>query len=102
PAVSAPSVWTRRTRGNVLVRQLAGGTIRAVSGTTSPMQGWFSPSFGRRVAAPVMETSKSGTNVRFLTLIVPSRGVRPALSISNLRLLSDGFHVRIAVHGRRE
>ena len=102
PATSATSVWTRRARGNVLVHQLAGGTMRVVSGTTSPIQGWVSPRLTLRVAAPVIETRKTGTNVRFLTIIVPSAEPGPVVSISTLRLYPDGFEARVAVNGRVE
>jgi len=102
PAASARSVWTRRTRGNVLVQQLAGGTPRIVSGTRSPIQGWVSPRTTHRVAAPVIETRKTGANVRFLTIIVPSAESKPAVSVSNLRLYADGYDALVAVNGRVE
>ena len=76
--------------------------MRVVSGTTSPIQGWVSPRLMRRVAAPVIETRKTGTNVRFLTIIVPSAQPGPVVSISNLRLYPDGFDARVAVNGRVE
>jgi hypothetical protein len=102
PAIGVSSVWTRRTRGNVLIRQLAGGTSqRIVKGTTSPIQGWISYSYGTKVAAPVAEVVLRGTGVRYLTLIVPAAGY-PRAAVSNLTLTSTGYAVTIAIGGHSE
>jgi hypothetical protein len=102
PVIEGASVRTRRARGNVYVRQLAGGSLRVVSGTASPLQGWISYSYGRLVAAPVIETSRTGASVRFLTLIVPYAVARPAVSIAGLTLFADGYRVRVRVGNRIE
>lgn len=102
PVITSTGTWTRRSRGNVVVRQLAGGSTRVVTGATSPIQGWISPAYGRRVTAPVIETRRSGRTVRFLTLIVPFASDRPAISIESLRLYADGYRVRIRIGDRVE
>jgi hypothetical protein len=101
-AVGSDFVRTRRTRGNVMIRQLVGSpAIRVVTGARDPIQGWISYSYGRRVAAPVVQAIRTGTNVRYLTLIVPAQG-RPSVSVSGLRLTSDGYRVTITINGRSE
>ncbi len=102
PVIEGPGVRTRRARGNVFVRQLAGGAIRIVTGATNPIQGWVSYRYGSKVAAPVIETSRTGRTVRFLTLIVPYATARPTVSISNLVLFSDGYRVRVRIGTRIE
>jgi hypothetical protein len=102
PVIDGLSVRTRRSRGNVFIRQLAGGSLRLVEGAATPLQGWISYVYGRVVPAPVIETSRRGTSVRFLTLIVPYATRRPAVSISNLVLFSDGYRVRVRVGSRIE
>jgi hypothetical protein len=102
PSVGVHSVWTRRPRGNVLIRQLAGTpTLRLVTGATDPIQGWVSYQYGQRVAAPVVQAIRSGTSVRYLTLIAPSEGA-PDAQVSSLRLTSGGYSVTITVGGRSE
>jgi hypothetical protein len=103
PAVSGTTLWTRRTKGNVVIRQLAGRpVIRIVTGRTSPIQGWYAPSYGHKVAAPVEEAVLRGSSVRFLTLILPGSGFRNAV-VSGLRLTSTGYTVtvRIGSHAER-
>jgi hypothetical protein len=102
PAVGVQTVWTRRARGNVLIRQLAGTpTLRIVTGATNPIQGWISYQYGTRVAAPVVQAIRSGTSVRFLTLIAPSEGA-PNAKVGSLRLTSGGYSVTITVDGHSE
>jgi hypothetical protein len=102
PAIGTHVVRTRRTRGNVLIRQLVGSpALRVLSGRTSPIQGWISYRYGRRVAAPVVQAIRTGANVRYLTLIVPAQG-RPSATVSGLRVTSDGYRVTITINGRSE
>ena len=102
PLLGTTSFSTRRTRGNLLVRQLVGGqTMRIVKGRSSPVQGWLSHGHGHRVAAPVLEVIKSGTSVRYLTLIVPAAG-RPSATIRNLRTSSTGYSVVVTIGGKSE
>jgi hypothetical protein len=102
PAVGVYSVWTRRARGNVLIRQLGSvPTLRIVTGTTNPIQGWISYQYGKRVAAPVVQVIKTGTSVRYLTLIAPSQGA-PNAKVGSFRLTAGGYSVTITVDGRSE
>lgn len=102
PSLGASTVVTHRPRGNVLIQQLAGGpSLRIVSGRTDPIQGWISYRYGEKVAAPVVEAVQRGSQVTYLTLIVPAAGA-PAVSVSNLRSTSRGYAVTIAIGGHAE
>jgi hypothetical protein len=102
PLVSTMSFRTRNARGNVLVRQLLGVTSSGiVKGRTKPVQGWISYKHGSRVAAPVVEVVKSGTSVRYLTLIVPAAG-QPSAKISGLRTNAGGYTVVVTIGGKSE
>ena len=101
-ATGLTSVWTRRDHGNVLIRQLVGRpTLTVVKGRTNPIQGWISYSYGTKVEAPVEEAILKGTNVRYLTLIVPAAGAAKA-SVSGLQLTSTGYAVSVAIGGHLE
>jgi hypothetical protein len=102
PVIAGSSARTTSDRGNVLIRQLA--TIdsqRIVTGAASPIQGWISYEFNRKVAAPVVEVVRRGTSVRFLTLIVPAEG-DAAAEITGLRLTSDGYQVTVTIGGHSD
>jgi hypothetical protein len=102
PVLSATMARTTRTRGNVLIRQLVGTpTLRVVKGRTSPIQGWISYTATHKVAAPVVIASRTGTNVRYLTLIVPAEGT-PQASVSGLRLTAGGYRLTVTIGGRAE
>ena len=102
PAVGGSSVWTQRPRANLTIRQLAGAPVlRVITGATSPIQGWISYQYGQRVAAPVVEAVRSGTAVRYLTLIAPSEGA-PDVRVRDLRLTTGGYAVTITIGGRSE
>jgi hypothetical protein len=102
PTLGTTAVTTRRDRGNVLIRQLAGSpTIRVVTGRTSPIQGWISYRHKQKVAAPGVEAIRKGANVRYLTLLVPAEGV-PRARVSGLRLTADGYRVTITIGARSE
>jgi hypothetical protein len=102
PVIGATSVWTQRPKGNVLIRQLTGApTLRIVKGATSPIQGWVSYRYGQKVAAPVVESIRTGTSVRYLTLIAPSQGA-PNVRVTDLRLTAGGYAVTITVGGWSE
>lgn len=103
PYVQSWHFRTQRARGNVQVRQLitTGNTSRVVTGRTSPVQGWVAWEEARRIAAPVVEVSRRGTSARFLTLIVPAAGT-PASGVSELRLTSTGYSVRIKIGSKYE
>jgi hypothetical protein len=102
PVLGTTAVVTQRTRGNVLIRQLAGSpTIRFKTGRTDPIQGWISYAHKQKVAAPVVEAIRKGSSVRYLTLIVPAGGT-PHVRISGLRLTADGYRVTITIGSRSE
>jgi hypothetical protein len=97
PTVGAAGVVTQRRRGNVLVRQLVGTPqVRIVGGQTSPVQGWISYTYGIKVPAPVAEAIRTGTNVRYVTLIVPAAG-RPGPKVGGFRLTSTGYTITVAI-----
>ena len=102
PTVGVRTVTTQRPRGNLLIRQLLGTpSLRVVTGATDPIQGWISYRYGTRVAAPVVQAIKSGTSVRYLTLVAPTE-LAPEVQVTNLRVTSGGYAVTITVGGRSE
>lgn len=102
PMVSADRFMTTHTRGNVLVRQLIpGSSSRLVTGARAPIQGWLSYIQGVKIAAPVVEVVKTGTSVRYLTLLVPAAD-SPVASVTGLRLTPTGYTVTIAIGGHAE
>jgi hypothetical protein len=101
PTVDGATVETARPHGNLLIQQLNGGSTQIVVGATDPIQGWVSYHYGLKLAAPVAEVSKTGRNVRFLTLIVPGAATASA-SVSALALTPDGFSLTITIDGRSE
>jgi hypothetical protein len=102
PTVGTAGVMTQRRRGNVLVRQLVGAPqVRIVGGRTSPVQGWISYTYGVKVAATVEEAIQTGTNVRYVTLIVPAAG-RPNPTVSGFRATSTGYTITVTIGTRAE
>jgi hypothetical protein len=102
PLIAGETVRTQRARGNLVIRQLAGAPIlRVVTGATDPIQGWVSYRYGQKVAAPVVQAIRTGTAVRYLTLIAPSEGA-PNVRVSQLRLTTDGYAVTITVGAHSE
>jgi hypothetical protein len=91
----------------VLIRQLlATGAMGQVVGSTSPIQGWVSSSYGQRVPAPVIVQAVHGRSARLVTLLVPfaapnERG-RPPIAVRDVRVTPDGFRFVLSVGGRRE
>jgi hypothetical protein len=75
--------------------------LRIVTGALDPIQGWVSYRYGRRVAAPVVQAIRSGTSVRYLTLVAPYEGA-PNVLASDLRQTAGGYAVTITVGGRSE
>ncbi len=107
PHVAGDRAWSRRPSGNLLIQQLiGGGATLQLRGETSPIQGWISRSYGQRAAAPVIEERRSGTQVRYLTLLAPfdtGTGThRPPVDVSGLRLTTHGFSMTIEVEGHHE
>jgi len=102
PAVGVSSVWTQRPRGNVLIRQLTGGpTLNIVKGRTSPIQGWISYEYGKKVAAPVEEAVQRAANARYVTFVLPAEG-KPVAALSNFKLTSTGYTITVTIGGHSE
>jgi hypothetical protein len=103
PWMTGISVGTRRPRGNVLIRQLYGtSTNRLVTGSTTPIQGWPSYRYNVRVPNPTVEVIKSGSSVRYLTVLVPDADGRFSVSFAGVKTWSSGFSAVITVNGRTE
>jgi hypothetical protein len=103
PVVDGRTVRTTRTRGNLRIIQLAvGPRMRVIQGRTSPIQGWVSSTLSQRRAAPVIEGVARGKTVRFLTLLVPTRGPNDPVRVTNLRLTASGWSFDLDVAGVRE
>jgi hypothetical protein len=102
PVLFRNGFTTTAARGNVEVRQLLGGsTAEVVRGQMSPVQGWISYRHRELVSAPVVEVARSGTAVRYLTLIVPAEG-RPAATVTDLRITSTGYSMVVTIGSRSE
>lgn len=98
PLVNGRRIWTRAAGSNVLIVQVVAPTAtRIVTGATSPIQGWVSYQYGKRVAAPVVESRRSGTSVRFLTLLVPYGATRPQVTVTDIHLTSSGYAMTVTV-----
>jgi hypothetical protein len=103
PRVSGDVTWTRRSRGNVLIQQLApGGQTRIVKGSTRPRQGWVSYRYATVKAAPVVEHRMTGDSARFVTLIVPFAQGEPPVDVRNVVITAEGFRAKITVDGVTE
>jgi heparinase II/III-like protein len=103
PVVAGRTVRSTRASGNVRIIQLAvRPTLRIVKGRYSPIQGWISESLVRRRPAPVIEAIARGRSVRYLTLVVPTKGPNDRVSVTNVRLSSTGWSFDIDVAGVRE
>jgi heparinase II/III-like protein len=103
PWSTTVSVGTRRARGNVLIRQLSGtATTRITRGLTSPIQGWLSYDYNVRIPNPTVEVIKTGTSVRYLTVLVPGADALFAVSSRDVRVSSTGFSLIVTVDGRSE
>jgi len=97
PVVSTETFRTTHVRGNLLVRHLIPvASSRVVAGRASPIQGWVSYRYGVRIPAPVVEVTKRGTSVRFLTLLVPAVG-RPSASVTDLVVTAGGYSATITI-----
>ncbi len=103
PTTDGLRTVSHRDRGNVLIRQLlAGGTTRIVTGSTDPRQGWYSAKYGDHRPTPVVKYRQSGTNVRFITLLVPFASGSPDVTVSGLTVTTSGFSLTVDVRGQRE
>jgi Heparinase II/III-like protein/Heparinase II/III N-terminus len=103
PVVGGRSVRSTRASGNVRIIQLAvRPTVRIVKGRYTPVQGWISETLGKRRPAPVVEAIARGRTVRYLTLVVPTRGPNDRVAVTNVRLSGAGWSFDIDVAGVRE
>ncbi len=102
PRVAGSTVTTTRTRANLLIQELKGGTSTVVMGTTSPIQGWISYAFGTWVPAPVVEVTKRASSTRFITLLAPVEGAAVSAHASNVVITPDGFSLTVTVGDRSE
>jgi hypothetical protein len=71
-----------RGRAAVAVAQAGGLAPRVVEGATSPMQGWSSSRYGKKVPAPTLEYTRSGVGASFATLVAtgPLAAASPTVS----------------------
>ncbi len=103
PTIDGARVTTHATRGNlVIVQVLPASATRMISGATSPIQGWISYRQGARLAAPVVESRRWGTSVRFLTLLVPSATSPRSVAVTRVTLRPGGYTLTVTIGGRSE
>ena len=105
PAFSAGGFFTGRpgSPSNAWVVQLdGGGKQRAVTGALDPIQGWVSFDYGQRVPAPAVSVTKTGTRVRFFTLIVPQPERAPSWTVRAFRPASVGFDLTLQIGAAAE
>jgi hypothetical protein len=103
PKVNGAMIWTRRSRGNILIYQLLGSPLsKVITGSTYPVQGWLTYDFNQKIAAPVVEARLTGSSVRFLTLLVPYATTRPAVKVTALTLTANGYALTVSVEGHSE
>ena len=102
PAISGSNVYTRKTRGNVLIAQLHGRpATRIVKGSTSPIQGWTSYRFGQLAKTPAVEAIQKGRSVRYITLLVPASG-HPRPKLKSFRAFTGGYQITLTLGGKTE
>jgi hypothetical protein len=102
PLLLADGARTRSAAGNVEIRQLLGtNSGRILSGSTSPRQGWLSYEYEKFIPAPVVEQIKSGTSVRYITLLAPF-GASPTTSAQLVQTWSDGYQLDVHFDGGAE
>lgn len=100
PSLTSDGFFTGRrgSPANAWVVQLdGGGAQRVVRGGTHPIQGWVSFDYGSRVAAPAVSVSKSGSRVRFFTMIVPSTTNARSWTVRSFAARADGFDLVLRV-----
>lgn len=88
------------SRANAWVVQLADrGTSDVARGGMRPIQGWMSLEYGKVVPASAVSVRTAGSRVRFVTLIVPSRGAARSWTIRFFSERRDGFVLEIERDG---
>jgi hypothetical protein len=88
PILNRLNVETRLPEGNLLITQVLDGDFgpRLVCGSSSPVDGWYSPAYGERVPAPTVSWRRRGKQVRWLTLLLPFTANNPLAAVR----LGDG------------
>lgn len=98
PTISGGRLDTHLTGGNLAIVQLVGRpALRVITGQTSPIQGWVSEVYQTKFRAPVLQASVTTRAARFLTLLVPYSGARPAISGRVVSLTSTGYIVDVTI-----
>jgi hypothetical protein len=98
PTISGNRLDTHLTGGNIAIVQLVGRpALRVITGQTSPVQGWVSEAYQVKYKAPVLQASVTARSARFLTLLVPYSGARPAISGRVVSLTSTGYIVDVTI-----
>lgn len=101
PAISPSGAVTRLEDANIQIVQLAAqATPRLVEGEADPVQGWHSPRYGERLAAPVVSWSQTGRYVRYATLLLPFEVATPLESVAPVRESADGIDLDFSAYGR--
>src|SRR5439155_8616962 len=88
------------SRANAWIVRLADGASSIVRGSTDPMQGWVSFDYGHLLPAPVVDTTASGTHVRFLTLIIPSATSQRSWEVDDLAWHAEGVDLTVTIRGK--
>jgi hypothetical protein len=103
PLLMGNRLDTRQPGANLAILELAGHpTNRVVTGRTKPIQGWVSYTYGTKRAAPVLESAIRGRSARYLTLLVPYTGAKPAIGGHVVHLAADGFVVDVTIGTYKE
>ena len=103
PTITGQRMDTRGETSNLAVIQLINRPVsRILIGATGPIQGWISSTYQDKVEAPVLEATLRAKSARFLTLLVPYVGTKPAISAKVVSLSGSGFVVDITIGSRTE
>jgi len=98
PTISGNRLDTHFSGANLAVVQLVGKpSSRILAGRTSPIQGWVSETYNVKLSAPVLQATIQSRAARFLTLLVPYSGTRPAISGRVVSLTSTGYVVDVTI-----
>jgi hypothetical protein len=105
PAFASDGFYTGRpgSPANAWVVQLDGDAIQgSYRGSTDPMQGWVSFDYGKLQPATAVNVAKTGTHVRFFTLIVPSPAKARSWTVRSFEPRSEGFDLVLRIGSTTE
>ncbi len=103
PTRTGRTIRTHSAGGDVVIRQLLGRpAISIVSGALSPIQGWRTTHYNKRMRAPAILARQTGRAVHYLTLIVPVPDASVAVQVVSAHSFADGFRVVVSIGGRTE